>query len=92
MYGAFPKELEGWARIAVFAIRRGMDDSKVRRVFLVGTGSAGTTLGLWLSRRGHRLVGAWNRSSARAEWANEFLPVPVRCGALGELPDCDVVL
>lgn len=69
-----------------------MDDSKVRRVFLVGTGSAGTTLGLWLSRRGHRLVGAWNRSSARAEWANEFLPVPVRCGALGELPDCDVVL
>ncbi|MEM6732274.1 MAG: DUF2520 domain-containing protein [Myxococcota bacterium] len=65
---------------------------RVQRVFLIGTGSAGTALGLWLSRRGHRLVGAWNRSVRRARTAEEALSIPVGAEDWPTLPDCDVVL
>ncbi|MEM6532181.1 MAG: DUF2520 domain-containing protein [Myxococcota bacterium] len=69
-----------------------MSERSSYRIFLVGTGSAGTALGLWLSRRGQQLVGAWNRSEGRGRRASEFLPVQVSTGELAMLSDCDLVL
>lgn len=69
-----------------------MGEHAPNTVFLVGTGAAGTALGLWLSRRGHVLAGAWNRSVRGARAAQESLPIPVSAQGTPELPNCDLVL
>ncbi len=67
-------------------------DDAGKRVFLIGTGAAGTAMGLWLSRRGHTLAGAWNRSVGGARAAQDALPIPVGAQRWPELPECDLVL
>ncbi|MEO0813531.1 MAG: DUF2520 domain-containing protein [Myxococcota bacterium] len=62
------------------------------RVFLLGTGDAGCAMGRWLEGRGHRLIGAWNRSKQRAERATEWLGRTVQHGQWTGVPPCDLVL